>query len=88
MSVRRRERAHARRLGATAAWQAGLMLAQADFGARLADRIKGDLVQGRYGRALGGLACLLRYHPRGLAAMAAPREWPKLVARRWRTAAR
>jgi len=88
VSVRRRERPHARRQGAAAAWLAGLTLAQADFGARLADRIKGDLVKGRYARALGGLACLLRYHPRGLAALAAPREWPKLVARRWRTAAR
>jgi len=88
VSVRRRERPHARRQGAAAARLAGLTLAQADFGARLADRIKGDLVKGRYARALGGLACLVRYHPRGLAAMAAPREWPKLVARRWRTAAR
>jgi len=88
VSVRRRERAHAERRGAAVAWRVGLTSAQADFGARLADRIKGDLVQGRYARALGGLACLLRYHPRGLAAMAAPREWPKLVARRWRTAAR
>jgi glycosyltransferase involved in cell wall biosynthesis len=88
VAVRRRERPHARRRGVTAAWRAGLRAAQADVGARLIDRVKGDLVRGRWLQAAGGLLCLLRYHPRGLAAMAAPREWPKLAARRWRTAAR
>jgi glycosyltransferase involved in cell wall biosynthesis len=87
VSVRRREWRHARRRGARQAWRAGLRVTQAHFGARLIDRIKGDLIAGRGPRALRGLLCLLRYHPAGLARMAAPREWPKLVARRWRTAA-
>jgi glycosyltransferase involved in cell wall biosynthesis len=88
VSVRRRERAHARHRDVREAWRAGLRVAQAHFGARLIDRIKGDLIAGRRSRALGGLLCLLRYHPAGLARMAAPREWSKLVARRWRTAPR
>jgi glycosyltransferase involved in cell wall biosynthesis len=88
VSVRRRERTHARRRDAHQAWRTGLRLAQAHFGDRLIDRIKGDLIAGRRARALRGLLCLLRYHPAGLARMAALREWPKLVARRWRTAPR
>jgi glycosyltransferase involved in cell wall biosynthesis len=88
VSVRRRERSHAKARGAAAAWRSGLRAVRADFGARLIDRIKGDLVAGRYASALRGLWCLLRRHPRGLAAMAAPREWPKLAARRWRAAPR
>jgi hypothetical protein len=88
VSVRRGERRHARHRGARGAWKAGLRGAQAHFGARLIDRIKGDLIGGRLARAIGGLLCLLRYHPAGLVQMAAPREWPKLAARRWRTAPR
>jgi glycosyltransferase involved in cell wall biosynthesis len=89
VSVRRRERRHAAGRGAHQAWRAGLQTAQAHFGARLIDRIKGDLVSPhRRWRAVHGLWCLLCHHPRGLAAMLAPREWPKLMARRWRTAAR
>ena len=88
MSVRRREKRHASDPEAREAWRSGIRSAQADFGARLIDRIKGDLVQGRRWRAVQGLLCLLRHHPTGLARMAAPREWPKLVARRWRTAPR
>lgn len=89
VSVRRRQRREAVRRGAREAWRAGLRTVQADFGTRLIDRIKGDLVSpgGRW-RAVQGLWCLLCHHPRGLAAMMAPREWPKLVARRWRTAGR
>jgi GT2 family glycosyltransferase len=87
VAVRRREHRHAARRGAGEASRTGLRAARAHFGARLVDRVKGDLVStGRRGRAVRGLWCLLRHHPRGLAAMAAPREWPKLVARRWRTA--
>jgi glycosyltransferase involved in cell wall biosynthesis len=88
VSVRRRERIHALARGAAEAWRAGLRAARADFGARLIDRIKGDLVAGRFAPALRGLRCLLWYHPAGLAGMAAPREWPKLAARRWRAAPR
>jgi glycosyltransferase involved in cell wall biosynthesis len=69
VSVRRREKRHAIGRGAGAAWRAGLRAAQADFGARLVDRTKGDLLRGRYGRALRGLACLLRHYPAGLALM-------------------
>jgi glycosyltransferase involved in cell wall biosynthesis len=86
VSVRRREKRFAADAAARAAWRAGLRAAQADFGARLIDRIKGDLVGGRRGRAVRGLFCLLRHYPAGLALMVAPREWPKLVARRWRAA--
>ena len=86
VSVRRREKRHARAADLHAAWRTGLRAVQADFGARLIDRIKGDLVRGRRWRAVQGLLCLLRHHPAGLAAMAAPAEWPKLVARRWRAA--
>lgn len=86
--VRRREKPHATGPAAREAWRAGVREAQAYFGGALIDRIKGDLVQGRRGLAVRGLLCLLRYHPGGLARMAAPREWPKLVARRWRTAPR
>jgi hypothetical protein len=88
VSVRRRERRHTGRGAARAAWRVGLQEARATFGAALIDRIKGDLIQGRLRRAGRGLLCLLRYHPVGLVRMAAPREWPKLVARRWRTAPR
>jgi glycosyltransferase involved in cell wall biosynthesis len=89
VSVRRREKVYARRSDNTRkAWLDGIRAAQADFGARLIDRIKGDLINGRRWRAMRGLAWLLRYYPSGLAAMAAPREWPKIVARRWRTVAR
>ena len=89
VAVRRRERRHAVRRGAREAWRTGLRTAQAHFGARLVDRVKGDLLSpGRRWRAMQGLWCLLRHHPRALAAMAAPREWPKLVSRRWRTASR
>ena len=88
VTVRRRERRFARDGAAQAAWRAGLSAAQADFGARLIDRIKGDLVRGRRWRAVQGLLCLVRYYPAGLAILAAPGEWPKLVARRWRAAPR
>jgi glycosyltransferase involved in cell wall biosynthesis len=88
VAVRRRERAHAVARGAEDAWRSGLRGVRADFGARVVDRIKGDLVAGRRASALRGLICLLRHHPVGLAAMAAPREWPKLAARRWRAAPR
>jgi glycosyltransferase involved in cell wall biosynthesis len=84
VSVRRREKRFATDAASRAAWRAGLAAAQADFGARLIDRIKGDLVRGSRRRAFLGLCCLLRHYPTGLALMAAPREWPKLVARRWR----
>jgi glycosyltransferase involved in cell wall biosynthesis len=89
MSVRRREKKYAVRSGDTRkAWSAGIRAAQADFGARLIARIKGDLVTGKWWLAARGLLCLLRHYPAGLATMAAPREWPKIVARRWRAAAR
>jgi glycosyltransferase involved in cell wall biosynthesis len=88
VSVRSRERWYASGRAARAAWRHGIGEARATFGAALIERIKGDLVRGRPGRAMRGLLCLLRYHPRGLARMAAPREWPKLVARRWRAAPR
>ncbi len=88
VSVRRRERRHARSEATREAWRAGLHEARATFGAALIDRVKGDLIRGRIGRAGGGLLCLLCHHPAGLCRMAAPREWPKLVARRWRTASR
>jgi glycosyltransferase involved in cell wall biosynthesis len=88
VAVRRRERRHVRSRQAREAWRAGLQEARATFGAALIDRVKADLIAGRIGRACRGLLCLLRYHPAGLARMAAPREWPKLVARRWRTAPR
>ena len=88
VSVRRREKRYARGAGLGAAWRIGMRAVQADFGSRLIDRIKGDLVRGRRWRAVQGLLCLLRHHPGGLGAMAAPAEWPKLVARRWRATAR
>jgi glycosyltransferase involved in cell wall biosynthesis len=88
VTVRRREKRFAGDGVARAAWRAGLSAAQADFGARLIDRIKGDLVRGRRWRAVQGLLCLLRFYPVGLAMLAAPAEWPKLVARRWRAAPR
>jgi hypothetical protein len=88
VSVRRREKRYARGAGLGAAWRIGMRAVQADFGARLIDRIKGDLVRGRRWRAVQGLLCLTRHHPAGLGAMAAPGEWPKLVARRWRATAR
>jgi glycosyltransferase involved in cell wall biosynthesis len=88
ISVRRREKPYATARGARAAWRDGLRETRATFGAALIGRIKGDLVGGRRRRAVRGLLCLLRHHPGGLARMAAPREWPKLVARRWRTAPR
>jgi glycosyltransferase involved in cell wall biosynthesis len=88
VSVRRRERRHATSGAAREAWRAGLQEARTTFGAALIDRVKGDLIAGRIGRAGRGVLCLLRHHPRGLLGMAAPREWPKLVARRWRTASR
>ena len=87
VSVRRREKKYTGRHGeAREAWRAGIRAAQADVGGRLINRIKGDLVSGRRWHAVRGLLCLLRYYPAGLAIMAAPREWPKLVARRWRAA--
>src|SRR5688500_18712922 len=88
ISVRRREKPYATARGARAAWRDGLRETRATFGAALIGRIKGDLVGGRRRRAVRGLLCLLRHHPGALARMAAPREWPKLVARRWRTAPR
>ena len=88
VAVRRREKRFATDAASRAAWRAGLAAAQADFGARLIDRIKGDLVRGPRWRAVQGLCCLLRHYPAGVAIMAAPRQWPKLVARRWRTAPR
>ena len=88
VSVRRREKRFAIDAASRAAWRAGLTAAQADFGARLIDRIKGDLVRGRAWRAVRGLCCLARHYPVGVALMAAPREWPKLVARRWRAVPR
>jgi glycosyltransferase involved in cell wall biosynthesis len=89
VAVRRREKKYASQSSDTRqAWSQGLKAAQADFGARLIDRIKGDLINGRRWRAVRGLLCLLRHYPSGLAAMAAPREWPKIVTRRWRAAAR
>jgi glycosyltransferase involved in cell wall biosynthesis len=66
VSVRRRERGHARRRGAVEAWRAGLRAVQADFGGRLVDRVKGDLLRGRYLRALRGLVSLARFYPAGL----------------------
>jgi glycosyltransferase involved in cell wall biosynthesis len=88
VSVRRREKRYARGADMRAAWRTGMRAVRADFGARLIDRVKGDLVRGRRWRAVQGLLCLLRHHPAGLGAMAAPGEWPKLVARRWRAAVR
>jgi glycosyltransferase involved in cell wall biosynthesis len=88
VSVRRRERRHAGNGAAREAWRAGLHDVHATFGAALIDRVKGDLIAGRYARAARGLLCLLRHHPAGLVRMAAPGEWPKLVARRWRAAPR
>ena len=89
VSVRRREKKFAAgRDDARLAWRAGLKAAQADFGAQLIDRIKSDLIAARWQQAARGLLCLLRYYPAGLAMMAAPREWPKLVTRRWRTTPR
>jgi glycosyltransferase involved in cell wall biosynthesis len=88
VSVRRREKRFATDAASRAAWRAGLAAVQADFGARLIDRIKGDLVRGRPWRAVHGLCGLARHYPAGLALMAAPRQWPKLVARRWRTVPR
>jgi glycosyltransferase involved in cell wall biosynthesis len=88
VTVRRRERHYATGAVARTAWRTGMKAAQADFGARVIDRVKGDLVRGRPGRAVHGLLCLLRYYPAGLLIMAAPREWPKLAARRWRAAPR
>jgi glycosyltransferase involved in cell wall biosynthesis len=88
VSVRRRERRHASGAAVRDAWRAGLREVHATYGAALIDRIKGDLIAGRRGRAFRGLLCLLRHHPAGLVRMAAPGQWPKLVARRWRTAPR
>jgi glycosyltransferase involved in cell wall biosynthesis len=86
--VRRRERRHAVAGAARDAWRVGLREVHATFGAALIDRVKGDLIAGRHGRAIRGLLCLLRHHPSGVVRMAAPGEWPKLVARRWRAAPR
>jgi glycosyltransferase involved in cell wall biosynthesis len=88
VSVRRRERRYARDSATRAAWRAGLREVHATFGAALIDRVKGDLIAGRRGRAIRGLLCLLRHHPGQAGRMAAPSQWPKLVARRWRTAPR
>jgi hypothetical protein len=88
MSVRRRERRHASSRAARDAWRAGVREVHATYGAALIDRIKGDLIAGQRGRAIRGLLCLLRHHPAGLVRMAAPGQWPKLVARRWPAAPR
>jgi glycosyltransferase involved in cell wall biosynthesis len=89
VSVRRREKKFAAgREDTREAWRAGIKATQAYFGARLTNRIKGDLVTGRRWRAVRGLQCLLRHYPAGLAMMVMPREWPKLVARRWRATPR
>jgi glycosyltransferase involved in cell wall biosynthesis len=66
VAVRRRERRHAVRLGVRDAWRAGLRAVQADFGGRLVDRVKGDILRGRYLRALRGLVSLARFYPAGL----------------------
>lgn len=87
LGVRRAEKRIARRAGLEDAWRVGVRSVQAGFGARLVDQIKGDLTCGRWWRAGRGMLCLLRDYPAGLAKMAAPREWQKLIARRWRTAA-
>lgn len=85
VSVRRREKKFARGRGDTReAWRAGLKAVQADYGGQLITRIKADLIAGRWWPTARGLLCLLRYYPAGLAMMGAPREWPKLVTRRWR----
>lgn len=49
------------------AWRAGIDIVKDDFGGRLARQVREDLrLAGRRGRAIRGLACLLRYYPAGL----------------------
>jgi glycosyltransferase involved in cell wall biosynthesis len=69
VSVRRAERAHARRSPeCLAAWRQGIAIVQADYGRRLVHQMKRDArTRGRRGRVIVSAWYLLRYHPDGLA---------------------
>ena len=68
VAVRRSQHEHVRdNPVAERAWRDGIGIVQADFGERLIDQVKQDLRQpGRWGRALRGVLCLLRYYPAGV----------------------
>jgi glycosyltransferase involved in cell wall biosynthesis len=67
VSVRRAQR---RYLGdnpaALQALNAGIAVVQSDFGARLVDQVKADMLAGRFVGAARGLSCLSRYYPAGV----------------------
>jgi glycosyltransferase involved in cell wall biosynthesis len=66
--VRRAQRRHVRgRRDAERALARGIAIVQDDFGGRLVEQVKADLREPkRWGLAIDGVQCLLRYHPRGL----------------------
>ena len=68
VSVRRAQWQHVRSdPAARAAWRAGILGAQRDFGVRLVEQVATDIrVPGQRMRALRGLRDLLRYYPAGL----------------------
>ncbi len=85
VSVRRSQRRHVRANPfALRALNAGIAIVQADFGERLVEQVKGDLLAGRVGRAARGLFCLLRYYPAGLRQIVRSIVTRALAARHWR----
>ncbi len=85
VSVRRSQRRHVRaNPSAQQALKAGIAIVQADFGARLVDQVKGDLLAGRVGRAASGLSCLLRYYPAGVRQVVGSSVTWALAGRHWR----
>ena len=67
VAVRRRERRRVRHdRAARNAWRAGMAVVRADFGARVVNQVKGDLLRRRGIAVLRGLLSLAWYHPSGL----------------------
>lgn len=70
VSVRRAQRKYVRAFGAREAWKTGIRVVQADFGERLIEQVKADvMVAGRRRGAVRGLVCLLLYYPAGVRRM-------------------
>jgi hypothetical protein len=67
LSARRAEAPHARTPEARLALAEGIARVRADFGRRLVDQVKADLLSGgRTGRVLSGVLGLLRFYPAGI----------------------
>ena len=67
VSVRRRQRRYIRGDRALReAWKKGIATVQADFGRRVVEQVKSDLVHRRILKAVRGVWYLLEYHPAGL----------------------